>query len=210
MGKLLLIPIGVMVATYAAFGGDCRRGRPVRKFCHLPCYDYRAKSPGNPAQQTTTAAIELTLDEKVVEEGEAGLPRTTQKAVKVFQLATSEIRVQHCRLSQFTMTVVEDGTWTVNCIAEQNPNLVASAERPPLFNFKRNKFFVDVRGVNMSQLSEPPAERVVGQPQLFKISPNAFWLGAGEKKVMRWTGDSSEAGRFFELVNRVDVDLRYE
>jgi hypothetical protein len=217
MQKVLIIPAGVLVTAGLALGGDhwrCR-ARPVRNFCHLPCYDYRGKTPGNPDQQTTFAAIPLTFNQEIVEGGvvvsdEPGIARTKKMAVKVFQLSTSEIRVKHCRLTQVAITVVEDGTWTINCIAEQNPALVDDQERPPLFNFKRNRFFVDFRGVGVSEPNDPPNTRVVGQPQLFQITPEAFWVEAGQKRVMRWTGQSPDADRFFELVNRVDVDLRFE
>ena len=71
-------------------------------------------------------------------------------------------------------------------------------------------FFVDVRGVGLAEVNDPPNTRKVGQPQLFHVAPEPFWIEAGEKRVMRWTGSAPDADRFFELVNRVDVDLRFE
>lgn len=216
MHKSLFVPIVAICSAVPALGDHhCFRARPVRNFCHLPCYEFRGERPKNLAQQTTSAALPLTLQRTAVASdgvvgSDGGVSLAGPMSVKVFQLSTSEIRIQHCRITQVVMTVVEDGSWIVNCVAEQNVGLVDSQERPPLFNYRRNRFFIDLRGVGVSEVEDPPSLREVGQPQLFHVTQAPFWVEAGEKRVMRWTGQSAEAKRFFSLVNRVDIDLRFE
>lgn len=215
MKRTVLIPAGILTVTALAWSGDRWCGRPVRKYCHLPCYDYRGRPPSNPVSQTTTAAINLTAEEVIVDplerlEAGPGAAGTRTLKIKTFQLADSEIRNDCCRLSQVSITICEDGTWIVNAVAEQNPDFVDEVQRPRFFNFKRNRFYVDVRGVGLATALDPPATRVLGQPQFCHLEFDSFWIEARQKRVMRWTGTSKEIDNTFTLVDRIDVDLRYE
>jgi hypothetical protein len=153
---------------------------------------------------------EEVFDENGVALTSPGEPLKRPMAVKVYQLSVPEVRVDHCQLTQVAITIAEDGTYLVNCVAEHNPNLVDDKLRPPFFNFKRNGFHLSFRGVGQAQLKDPPQQRVVGQPQYFEIAPQPFWVEAGQKRTMRWTGRCDDVDRYFELIDRVDVELRYQ
>lgn len=201
----------VLGVSGLALGGDLCYRRGLKEYCHLPNYNYqpvRGTNPVSAVSNISIAGVQVTSlplpANGVITNG------TKILRVKQFQMNDSALRSDHCTLSKISVTLVEDGTWMVNAVAEQNPNSVSSVDQPRFIEFKRNGFHVRVRGVGLSTATDPPEQAVLGKPEYFDWKMPCFWVERGQIVRQRWNGQDAEAQRFFELVDRVEVDLRYE
>jgi hypothetical protein len=146
-----------------------------------------------------------------------GLPPTDQAAV--FTLLDEVIRVDHCTLSKVSVAIYPDGKYLVSFRADQNP-LPADPLTPTLRTrgtaidtgteagqFRRNRFYVTVRGY----AADPLGERTVGATKaaVLELPLDPFWVNRGETYSGKAEGTSEAVKRNFKLIDRVDVDLTY-
>lgn len=199
----------VLGASGLALGSDLFLGRPLRRLCYLPNHPYQRARTTNPVSTVSLTAVAAPNVAPLPEQGAAG-PVSKTLRVKQFQMNAAEVRVDHCALTRVSVVLVEDGTWIVAATAEQNPNSVDAKEQPRFVELKRNRFHVVVRGVGLSTQAESPQTAVLGKPEYCRLAPTPFWVERGEKQSLRWPGRDADVQRYFDLIDRVEVDLSYE
>src|SRR5262249_47803259 len=153
-----------------------------------------------------------------------------RESVKLFQLSKPTVALDHCSLSRVALTLHETGEWSLSLRADQNPWMTGpmrevsnpkqlqgvSALRSTAPNLaketdslKRNQFFVKVRCYGSFKLKEELTATSPGKPVLVELPTAMFWVQRGypydlmEKKQMR------EIARYFDLIDRVEVEFSY-
>ena len=138
-----------------------------------------------------------------------------------FQLRDQVIRVDHCTLSEVSVTLYPDGKYVVGFRADQNP--LASDPRTPALTtaargltadtgiepgqFRRNKFYVTVRGYAADPLGEGRAGG--SKAVVLDLPLDPFWVNRGESYRGLADGTSEAVRRNYTLVDRVEVDFTY-
>jgi hypothetical protein len=152
----------------------------------------------------------------------------TKPRVKVYQFPTAGLAVDHCSISQIAFFMQEDGTWRLNLNADQNAG--ASASRvvtgpttlPQVRGLpditiketsflKRNLFVIRLRGLGSytEPLPTPPVPSVVGKPVLLALPPIRFWVQRGVTYPLVSSGRHPDAARFFDEIDRAQVEFTY-
>ncbi|MBI1344889.1 hypothetical protein GC163_01220 [bacterium] len=203
--------IGVVFgAAGLAWGGDIFKARKLREFCHLPSYNYQQDRTKNPVSTVSLTAIAgANVSAEILKVG-APKPESKILRVKQFQMSQTELRLDHCSLTKIAIVLVEDGTWTVTAVAEQNPYSVDSTQQPKFVELKRNGFHIRLRGVGLATPLDQPDTAVLGKPEYCNIAIPCFWVERGQKKPLRDGNRNDEIQRYFDLIDRVEVDLSYE
>lgn len=138
--------------------------------------------------------------------------------VATFSLLDQVIRVDHCTLSKVSVALYPDGKFVVAFRADQNPQPADPLARTlrssvgvetgldPV-QFRRNKFFVTVRGY----AADPLGERGIGATKaaVLELPVEPFWVNRGEPYPATVEGTSEAVRRNYKLVERVDVDFTY-
>jgi hypothetical protein len=194
--------------------------------CALPSRDYQYRDFAQPVRSVSAVAIlvrePLPLAGLTAREREqarrTGGP-TMLRAVKAFQFVDRpRLQIDHCSISQITVNVYENGDWTLNLRADQNPlqpvppdtdRDVTTAEEISKFtdHLKRNLFQIQLRcyartgGITM--------DTAVGKPVVIALDVAPFWV---QRQQPRWyvdTGNDAWIARHFELIDRVEVEFTY-
>lgn len=199
----LLIPISSAVAM----AGECLHRTRIRKYCHLPCYDYKdvTRRATNPVSEVSLPLLETT------DILARGAPKIESRTARTFQLSASELRSDHCSLTLVTFTIIDDGNWIAQFRAHQQPASVGEQKRPEFERFLRNRFYVRFRGVGALQVTQSGQTATVAPPDFFAIDLTPFWVEKDETLVIRQpsTSASPEIRDFFNKISRVDVDFWY-
>ncbi len=139
--------------------------------------------------------------------------------VATFSLLDQVIRVDHCTLSKVSVALYPDGKYVIAFRADQNPQPADPLARTltargtgidtgldPV-QFRRNKFFVTVRGY----AADPLGERGIGATKaaVLELPVEPFWVNRGEPYPATVEGTSEAVRRNFKVVERVDVDFTY-
>src|SRR5688500_11001556 len=95
------IGVALVAACAAASGGEILFPTRAKTLCRLPCYDYCPRDATPPVGVETFDAVLVETSEipEVVPTPGGPATETRRLRVKVFQLAASEVRVNHCSLS---------------------------------------------------------------------------------------------------------------
>lgn len=138
--------------------------------------------------------------------------------VATFSLLDQVIRVDHCTLSKVSVALYPDGKFVVAFRADQNPqpaDPLAASLRSSVgvdtgldqVQFRRNKFFVTVRGY----AADPLGERGIGATKaaVLELPVEPFWVNRGEPYSATVEGMSEAVRRSYTVVERVDVDFTY-
>jgi hypothetical protein len=178
-------------------------------------------------ETTTTRAVAGRCRGERVERTERVTTTTTGVAgsgpvdttVATFSLLDQVIRVDHCTLSKVSVALYPDGKFVVAFRADQNPQPADPLARTltargtgidtgldPV-QFRRNKFFVTVRGY----AADPLGERGIGATKtaVLELPVEPFWVNRGEPYTGLVEGTSEAVRRNYKLVERVDVDFTY-
>lgn len=199
----------------------------------------RAVPPTTLGTTTTTTTTETT-NRTVSNRGKAGRCEHTERVTTTtttttpggtavvlpstaatFQLKDQVIRVDHCTLSEVSVTLYPDGKYVVGFRADQNP--LASDPRTPALTtaargltadtgiepgqFRRNKFYVTVRGYAADPLGEGRAGG--SKAAVLDLPLDPFWVNRGESYRGLVDGTSEAVRRNYTLVDRVEVDFTY-
>jgi hypothetical protein len=221
----------VTLAAAAAMGPEWRtdKERP-RALCSIPGYDYRDASRYSRIE--TSKSFTATLSPATTTTGKATDPRISP-ALRTFTQTTTALTVDHCTMSRISVTLFDDGGYTVSFRAEQNAsftqkpqqgagghvvsNLGAVPRDKPdqLLNtghLRRNEFNVRLRFYGA-----PPAtttgksDAIVPGPVLMTLDLNPFMVQRGEPvEYFHAAGGNPGVRILFNLVERVEVDLRYK
>ncbi len=190
-----------LVTSVALGGGLLRRSVP-RKYCYLPCYEYRPVRLSNPATEvsftilTTGPGSTFTVD---------GMTIRTRD----FQMNATALRNDHTRVERFVMTIQDDGRWTIRLDASQNPDYVGEQRRPEFERFVHNTLYLKVRGVGTYNANGSPGGTPLAKPDYFEIELDPILLEKRQSRVIHLRGVNHDIRRYFELINQVEMDLSY-
>jgi hypothetical protein len=140
----------------------------------------------------------------------------------MYQLPVARLQADHCFLSRVGVALHDDGSYQLSFRADQNPRpgpdspLVATdfSEEPRLTRqtaqLKRNLFLVRVRGYTGSGgvSGERPGPDL-GRPAVWELPVDPFWVQNGEPYPGFVSGRSEMVRRYFEYIDRVEVEFTY-
>lgn len=203
MMRYLSILAYIVLIGATAIAGDLLRRTEARRFYSLPGHEYRGPQASNPVTGVSQLAIPLTYSRTIGHSDNEEVVR-----IKVFQMDSSELRNNHCQLTKVALTIHQDGKWTMNFTATQNPDLLPSYLRPSFERFDRNLFCVSVYGEALYKIGES-TDSPVGKPELFHIFLQPYVIEKRQSTRLVYSGESREISRYFDIIDRVEVDLRY-
>jgi hypothetical protein len=159
----------------------------------------------------------------------AGLP--PRERVKVYQLLRPTVTLDHCSLSRVALTLNESGEATLSLRADQNPWMTGplrevsnplqvhgpvSAVKSTAPNLgketdslKRNQFFVKVRCYGAFKLKEELTAMSPGKPVLVELPTAMFWVQRGYPYDFMQKLPMRDVARYFDLIDRVEVEFSY-
>jgi hypothetical protein len=226
-GTALLATTGAWV-SYHRTRTDCCPG--------LPCYDYQHDGFGGSKSVQSQIAVlieqRLEVNPAAPPAGKTSLPpRVLRDRIKYYQLPQSKMQIDHCSLSRVALTLHENGYWTLSLGADQNPWMTGQRQEassptqtrgtvnsvrapiPPLTkqtnDLKRNLFRVKIRCYGGYPLQENRPELSGGKPVLFELEPDPFWVQRGIPYDYWKSGATVAAQRFFDVIDRVEVEFSY-
>jgi hypothetical protein len=212
---------GVLLAVVTALGalGGARFHRvPSQRHCGVPNRDYQFVRTSPPVSALSFRAVLVQQAPAVAIPAVAGAGPAV--AIKSFQLAQSSVGIDQCVISLVSLTLHEDGVWLLSLRADQNPPLVEAPGITPVIpdelrlavrqtgHIKRNEFFVRVScfGPTPRGFAGPD---LTARPLLLVLQPQPFWVQNGQPRKVDFEGRAEHMGRFFEAIDRVEVDLSY-
>ncbi len=194
--------------------------------CSLPKYDYQYRDFAQPVR--SVSAIAILVREPLPTAGMSELEREqlrrtgdagSLRAVKAFQFVEQpRLQIDHCSISQVTVNLSENGDWTINLRADQNPiqlepppvdRDVTTAEEIVKFtdHLKRNLFQVQLRCYGRT--GGTTAASAVGKPVVIPLAVKPFWV---QRQQPRWyvdTGSDPQIRQYFDLIEHVEVEFTY-
>jgi hypothetical protein len=136
--------------------------------------------------------------------------------LRVFQLDTGVVKVDHCSLAEVAFTIEETGQFKLNFRADQNPWFTKEVRGlpPPTEHLKlettflkRNEFHVRVRCHGYYPVREEM--KTTGKPALVVLEPPPFWVQRGVPYMGFIQGVNAGLGQYFNLIERVEIDFYY-
>lgn len=210
----IAVAIITLLTSTLAVSGEWFRKTPIKQSCRIPAYAYQVNQPGNPRRETTTTLLRTDIDGESVSASKIGSSAagSRQLQVRSFQLSASSLRADHCSLSRVVVSIVDDGagTWHARFVARQNPADVPQRQRPAAERFKRNRFYVELRGISSSAATDSGDDSVLGPPVWFRIRIPPFWMEKGATRELYFTGQNTDVARFFSATSRVEAQLSIE
>lgn len=223
----VVIGIGMVLCAMGA-GWKCHKMHPG---ClpGLPCNDYVYGNISPAVSVFSLDAVPFDSRQPYGPGVPAGSP--IRDRVKVFQLSQPQIQNDHCFLRRVALTLEENGEWTLSLRADQNPWMTGplrevsnptpvpgavSALKSPEPNLgketdglKRNQFFVKVRCYANYPKPVSQAEAVSGKAVLVELPTAMFWVQRGYPYDF-WARQSLPGvSRYFDLIDRVEVEFSY-
>ncbi len=58
-------------------------------------------------------------------------------------------------------------------------------------------------------MKEPRADETTGKPVLFELGPDRFWVQRGQPKDLWLRGTDKAVKRYFDLIDRVEIEFYY-
>lgn len=198
-----LLTAANLAATSIEAGDHCFCTR-APKVCCLKRYDY-----GIDTRSPIVTGVTFSSD-KYVDRTFDSRWATARGRLKSFSLTESRLAIDHCSVSKVAITLEENGNWSANFTARQNPRDVNEIERPRIERFVRNKFYVTLKLFGQYPLATDPMTSELAQPQLAEIEVPAFWLEKGESDNVFEFAECPEVAHYFDVITRIEVDFQYE
>lgn len=198
-------------ATLVAAGGAHDHKMKARVLCGVPDRAY---------QSGTSSALVGGLSQTALLVPALAADARAGEVFKIFTLAQPRLAIDQCSISRVSVTLRDDGEWTVSLLAEQNPRTPID---PGAFavlrddtrlavkqtsHIKRNKFFVRVRCYSATPLELADGAEA-GRPLLIAIDPQPFWVQNGQPQDVVLTGKAPGLPATFAVIDRVEVELAY-
>lgn len=182
-----------------------RRRVPARRVCCLKDYGYSTDHLSAPETVTSFPALpQVGVDPTLP------VNRPYQSSdYRTFSFTSSELRNDHCRLSNLSFVMSRDGQWVLSFRAEQNPDLVEDVDRPQSLRFVQNRLVVTVRCMS-EDFRDAADSNAVAAPVLVSIPLKGFWLKQRETKHITLSGSNQSLRHNFHLIKKIAVDLQYE
>ncbi|MFO1046253.1 MAG: hypothetical protein U0941_31125 [Planctomycetaceae bacterium] len=213
-----LVPaLGILsVSTAVLMAGELfpyHRRAIVR--CAPPQIQYVHHNPSNPVTKATFTGnlLPVTVNPSVAQT--TGQPATLpgpSATIKYWQLSESEIRSEHCSISNATLWIDDyTGEWRLSFTSTQNPFVGPANQALPAARFLRNKFFVMVRAVGAQPVVSNAATNPLTGPEMFCIEIPPFWIDRSETRPVSYKGQLSELDRSrIKYVDRLLIDFSFE
>ncbi len=200
----------LLVGTVAATAGDLlpyhRRARVHRD---IPPYDYQTRRLSLPDVRET--AITLVLEQVAAPPNSFLAANDARRQLRLWQVVDRPLQLDHCSLSNIAVWIDENGNWSANMTAAQQPFVGPDKQATPAVRFLRNKFHVTVHAYGMAKVQTGNRATAVGQPEIFCMCLNPFWVDREQIKLHNDGGRLSEDQRQrLPLVDRLEVEFRYE
>lgn len=131
---------------------------------------------------------------------------------KIYQQSTQSMPLNHCAISNAAVMLQENGNWSINFRATQNPELVIENQKPIFQRFRRNKFFVTFRGLGSVSGARSPDSDNLGRPVLFEQKLEGFWVERGQTRFMfeQSKQKNPRIHDFYNNISRVELLFHYE
>lgn len=130
--------------------------------------------------------------------------------VRVFPLRDKALTNGHCSVSKVVVTVAENGRWSVDLMAEQNPLMVEEAQRAKFELFAQNRFHLTLRPLTAEAGLVPGAADNVAAPAVTLMRVKPFWLERGKSVQVRDEGVDERLVERFAAIKVIAVDLQYQ
>jgi hypothetical protein len=104
--------------------------------------------------------------------------------------------------------VDDQGGWVLSLRADQNRRAEGEGFVPTLY-VKRNLFTVRLRCYGNFANEPTQAALDSGKPLLAAIQPPGFWVENGQPKYLRLADQDELIQRYFELIDRVEIEFFY-
>jgi hypothetical protein len=141
---------------------------------------------------------------------EPGRTRVSKKEIRLFQLEQPKLEIDHCSVSRVALQLHNDGTWVLSLRGDQNPRQEGEAQEfQPRLHLKRNLFVVRLRGYGNFAVEPTTVNMNAGKPELLDLNPVRFWVQNGEPRYLRVGGHDCRVHKFYELIDRVEVEFYY-
>lgn len=200
----------------------------------IPDYDYK---PADARAKPTVTAISLIkvpaappapaeAVQVVPVVGAPGAPIVAVPAVpaaQVYQMKETRLQIDHCFLSRVAVTLHQDGLYQISFRADQNPQPTGDIRSPlrpgervetmttlQTGQLRRNLFTVKVRGYGVFPTLGQRPSSAAGQPVLFELPVEQFWVQRGEPYSGFFEGRYDSVRRFIGLTDRVEIEFTYK
>ena len=141
------------------------------------------------------------------------------KRIRFFQLDRASLNVEHCSIAKVVLHLEEDGLWKLNLWAEQNmpprpaehvlPGVTIRRDDIYTDYILRNQFFVKARALAVGLPADKFPEAQAAAPVLFQLAPPGFWVERGQPVHHEVFGNWESVRRYFDAVNRIEVEFFY-
>ncbi|MDG1894872.1 MAG: hypothetical protein P8J37_08190 [Fuerstiella sp.] len=204
-----LLLAGLTASPSILLAGDLFARRKLRSRCCLPAYDYQTHRFTDPGTAGSLTAMAYLIDGSPIT-GQSAISGSNLEVFKTFQIDRSHVENDHCRIAQVTVTISSTGHWIMHMLATQHPGNIADAQQRPQFErFKRNLFKVDARPTGLMTLNRTESLAVIGKPEFPTIPVQEFWIQKEETQRIQRKGYSSELGRYFRVIEQVEIHFSY-
>lgn len=205
------------IGTAGAAGVHRHHARPQVR-CGLPDRPYARGATSMPALAVSQVAVLLRRTDTPLADPAA----PPGERVAYFQLNQARLQVAHCSISRVALTVRSDGFWTLSLRADQNPVVLPGPPPPPrdvggssapalqTAHVRRNLFILHVRGYTAFRAPDPDPDSGPGHPLLFELSPEPFLVQRGVPEFLTFRGVDTSVAHDFALIDRVEVELRFQ
>lgn len=190
----------------------------------LPRHDYQHHahsptllSPSYPAQLILADGVEARI--RAAKSADGVIAAEAYHQSKRFRPIRTQLRIDHCRVSDIVVDVESNGVWVMSLLAEQNPPLEPEEDRrfQQRLHIKRNAFDFEVRFhaaqhqqtqsivETDAMVAEPNAGRLIAA----RIHPDPFWVQRQRPRHMRWSGYSRDIELRFRELQTAEFEFSY-
>ena len=182
----------------------------MRRVCTLSGdYDYEANRLSQPVSRLTFPGV-LEVSPGAVVAPAGGGDRRVAVRNRVFPLREKTLSNDHCSVSKVVVTLSENGRWTVDMLARQDPSFVDEAERAKFQLFEQNRFHLILRPMTAEAGLVPDGVDAVSAPAVAIIRVKPFWIERGKSAQIREEGSDDRVAERFESIKVIAVDLQYQ
>lgn len=185
-------------------------------------YQHQARSPSTIVGSLPIQIINATSTEQRIREALSGgqmIEAAQHYQRKRLRPSRSQLRVDHCRVSDIVVDIDNRGYWWATFLAEQNFPLEPEQGRRfrQRIHLKRNEFEVKIRLLSSGKASsreisnsdilsrEPDAGRLI----VAKIEPSKFWVQRERPRHMQYSGHCSQIFYDFDLITAAEFEFSY-
>jgi len=234
--RLLGVLVGVGAIVGGARAELPRAWVKPRPVCGVPEYPYSAN--GLPRPTVTVVSMDRIPLSRFAP-ATAGAPTTGTTAPptlvgsgvvlpsrepQLYQLSQARMQVDHCFLSRVAVAFHENGEYQISFRADQNPQAGTADAASPLRagergqgdlwtlqtgQLLRNQFVIRVRGYGNYPAASGVLNTAPGKPVLVDLAVEPFWVQRGQPYTQPLSGRAEVVRRYFDYINRVEVEFTY-